>query len=348
MRDPWLDNIKFVLVTVVVVGHTLPLVPTGTDFGAQLYDFIYVWHIPAFVLVTGYLSRSFTWSRRHLTSLATGLLLPYLVFDSVMRVVITHTADYSPPGPMLINPGWPMWYLVATLLWRLVTPILQLHWVAVPLSVLASLWFGTIDAPWTDWFDLSRTVGFLPFFVVGLWLRPVDLDRLRAPRTAWFGVAALAVVWWLAGGFDDWMATRWLWYAIPYPDLTAAGMPVTDLEGAWIRLRLIALGLVASFAVICLVPRGRHWFSALGTASLVVYLFHGFVIRAVGMTDLATWAHGQGNWLTGMAVLCAVGVAIVLAAPPVASRLAWLIDPISEQRRRSARRAAERSAPTSA
>lgn len=344
MRDPWLDNIKFVLVTVVVVGHTLPLVPTGTDFGAQLYDFIYIWHIPAFVLVTGYLSRSFTWSRRHLTALATGLLLPYLVFDSAMRVVITMTTDVTPPGPWLINPGWPMWYLVATILWRLVTPILRRHWIALPVSVLLSLWFGSVEATWTDWFDLSRVVGFLPFFTVGLWLTPAALDRLRAKQTVWLGVAALAVVWWLAGNIDDWMTTRWLWFSHPYANLSAAGVPVDNLEGAWIRLRVIALGLLASFAVICVIPRGRHWFSALGSASLVVYLFHGFVVRAVATTDLAVFSRGQGEWLTVLAALVAVAVAIVIAAPPVASRLLWLIDPISQWRRRQDRHQAPSSA----
>ena len=63
MRDPWLDNVKYVLVTFVVMGHALPLAHLDTETDARIYDFIYYWHIPAFVLITGYFSRSFRWSR---------------------------------------------------------------------------------------------------------------------------------------------------------------------------------------------------------------------------------------------------------------------------------------------
>ena len=69
-----------VLVTVVVIGHSLTMVP-GEGRNAQIYDFIYYWHIPAFVLVTGYLSRSFTWSRRHLWALFCTIVVPYFLFE---------------------------------------------------------------------------------------------------------------------------------------------------------------------------------------------------------------------------------------------------------------------------
>ena len=39
LRDPWLDNAKMVLVTIVVVGHMIVLVPPG-DEQARTYDFI--------------------------------------------------------------------------------------------------------------------------------------------------------------------------------------------------------------------------------------------------------------------------------------------------------------------
>ena len=65
-RDPWLDNTKMVLVTIVVIGHMVVLVPNG-DEQSRIYDFIYYFHIPALVLLSGHLSRNFTWDRRHLT-----------------------------------------------------------------------------------------------------------------------------------------------------------------------------------------------------------------------------------------------------------------------------------------
>jgi len=334
VRDPWLDNVKYVLVTFVVMGHALPLAHLDTRLDAQLYDFIYSWHIPAFVLVTGYFSRSFTWSRRHLSALVTGLLLPYLVFESVMRQANIHWNDGEVAGPYLLNPGWPMWYLVATMLWRLASPVLRVHWLMLPLSIAASLGFGMIDAEWTDWLDLSRVVGLLPFFVFGLLVSPDNLALLKRPWAAVAGVAVLLGVWQLAGRTDDWIGTRWLWYSYPYSAVPADGVYVDNLTGAALRLGVMGVGFVAALAVMALVPRQRHWFTALGSATLVVYLFHGFVIRVAWALGFPEWAQAQGGWVLYLVLAAAIAVATVLAAPPVASRLTWLIDPFSALRNR--------------
>ena len=53
-RDPWLDNVKTVLITCVVIGHAWGLLE-GTDGTHWAYDFLYLWHIPAFVFISGYL-----------------------------------------------------------------------------------------------------------------------------------------------------------------------------------------------------------------------------------------------------------------------------------------------------
>ena len=48
-RDPWLDNSKMVLVAFVVIGHAWGLLEK-TQGSHWAYDFLYLWHIPAFVL----------------------------------------------------------------------------------------------------------------------------------------------------------------------------------------------------------------------------------------------------------------------------------------------------------
>jgi peptidoglycan/LPS O-acetylase OafA/YrhL len=58
-RDPWFDNAKMLLVTLVVVGHSWSLLAESFST-TWAYNFLYLWHVPAFVMVTGYLSRSFT------------------------------------------------------------------------------------------------------------------------------------------------------------------------------------------------------------------------------------------------------------------------------------------------
>ena len=96
-RDPWLDNAKMVLVTIVVVGHMIVLVPGG-DEKSQTYDFIYYFHIPAFVLITGYLSKSFRYSKRHLWALLTTMVVPYVLFSWLMIHWRYALGEPGPPG----------------------------------------------------------------------------------------------------------------------------------------------------------------------------------------------------------------------------------------------------------
>ena len=233
-RDPWLDNAKMVLVTVVVVGHMIVLVPGG-DEQSRTYDFIYYFHIPAFVLLTGYLSKSFRYSRRHLWALLTTLVVPYVMFSWLM-IHWREILDQVPPGlEWFQNPRWPMWYLAATVIWRLLTPVLRVHWLMVPVSIAVSLFAGLTNQ---ELFDLNRAMGFLPFFVIGLHLKPEHLAVLRR-RFVWVaGIAGMLFLWWLAGRTDRYWATQFLYFRAPYDELGAG-----DLEGIWIRARLIVVAL---------------------------------------------------------------------------------------------------------
>ena len=78
-RDPWLDNTKMALVTLVVIGHSMGLSRPRTC-SHWLYDFLYLWHIPAFVFISGYLSKSFEWTPPALQgpALHPGRPLPHL------------------------------------------------------------------------------------------------------------------------------------------------------------------------------------------------------------------------------------------------------------------------------
>ena len=320
-RDPWLDNAKMVLVTLVVIGHAAVLMPLN-DVGSQFYDFIYYIHIPAFVLVTGYLSRSFRWSRRHLVSVLTTLLVPYVIFEGLMaafRIHVTHEVDSL--DRLWLNPHWPMWYLVVLAMWRLLTPVLKRHWVAVPLSVVVSLVAGLEN---NELFDLNRMLGLLPFFVLGLHLPAGVLQAARARWSGLVGLAVLVAIWQLAAVTDDHWSTQWLYYRTAYAEL---GESTGD--SMWIRLRLIGISLAGTFAILTLVPRRRSFLSAMGAWTLVVYLLHGFVVRYVEARGFEEWLPAD-EWLAlAVTVVFAVAVALVLAWPPLARRLNVLVDPVN-------------------
>jgi len=326
MRDPWFDNAKMTLVTLVVVGHLWSLLPE-TVLSSWAYNFLYLWHVPAFVMVTGYLSRSFTYSRRNLSRLLTTVALPYVVFEALLagfRAVV----GGEHLGPLWVDPHWPMWYLSALFLWRLATPVLRRvpHPVllAIAMSLLAGLTTG-------DTLDVERTMGLLPFFAVGLHATPAQLERLRQPSARRLAVAAFAAALALAGLVEGTLGSEWLYWRSSYAETS---MPF--LGGALVRLGLVVVGLVLASSFLALLPRRGGWYARMGGASLVVYLFHGFVVKSVEYSSFPDWA---GRHLGAALILSAVGaagLALLLASPPVASRLTVLVDPVGTWRRRSA------------
>ena len=319
-RDPWLDNAKMVLVTIVVVGHMLVLVPDGWEKG-RTYDFVYYFHIPAFVLITGYLSKSFRYSRRHLWALLTTLVVPYFVFSWLMVQFRHHVGGEPLLDPIWTNPRWPMWYLAATVIWRLLTPVLRVHPVMVPVSIAVSLLGGLTNQ---ELFDLNRVMGFLPFFVIGLHLGADRLAVVRRPRAWIFGVVGLVLLFWFARFTDELWSTQFLYFRASYAELG-----VGDLEGVWIRFRLILIAVLASAALFTLVPHRRSFVTRMGVWTLVVYLCHGFVVRFLEYRGYEDWMPGS-TWLS-VAITVAVGVALALflAWEPVARTLNYVVDPIN-------------------
>lgn len=74
-RYPVLDNARFLLISLVVTGHLLEQLADSGPITAALYRWIYLFHMPAFVLISGAVSKA-ALTRRRAFALVTGLLLP--------------------------------------------------------------------------------------------------------------------------------------------------------------------------------------------------------------------------------------------------------------------------------
>lgn len=334
-RDPFLDNAKFLAIVLVVIGHAIePLRDVPATKG--LYVTIYAFHMPVFILISGYLSRSFSAHPRQGRRLITGIVLPYLVFEfgyELLRDVFSGSAIVISP----LDPSFAMWFLIALLVWRLSVPMWNaLHpLVAFAVAVAISLAAGLTELPSS--FDPSRILGFLPFYVAGLMLpkRYLDLVRTRIARM----LAVPALLCSLAGAylFAQDGGRIWLYY-----DKSYAEIGVSALSGLGHRACALGLGLVLLTAFLAVVPRRHTWFTGLGAATMYIYLLHRFVVKGVdgfGLYD-AAWLHTIPG--TGLVIALAVGLTFLLATRPVVQlarpavepRLDWLfrLRPVYDRR----------------
>lgn len=324
-RDPWFDNAKMILVTLVVVGHSWVLLPADSLARNWLYDFMYLWHMPAFLVVTGYLSRSFTWSRRNLWRLVTLVAVPYVVFEALMATFRVRVGGETGIDTLFVEPHWPMWFLAALFFWRLATPLLKVLPYVLALAVGVSLLGGLLPG---NVLDVGRIAGMLPFFVLGLVARPEHVDRLRTPAFRRAAVALLSVAFVAAVFVDGLMRTEWLYWRSDYDALE-----VSFATGAAVRLGLLVVSTMLALSALSLVPDRRHWFTGLGAATMTVYLFHGFFIRGTEYAGLLEWSDDR-PWLGLLtATAASVVLAVLLAAPPVSRRLEVVIDPVGALQR---------------
>lgn len=320
-RDPWLDNAKMVLVTLVVIGHSWGLLGDST-YDDWAYDFLYFWHIPAFVLLSGHLSKSFEWDRRHLKGLVVTLLVPYLLFEPALYY-FRRLLGQDEGGILWLHPHWAMWYLVVLLWWRLATPILRRHWLWLPASVAISLVAGLVDGDAGRLFYISRILGLLPFFVLGLHLRPRHLRLLDDPWVRAAAVAGLVAIVAVARFTDEFARTAFLYYDAGYDDL---GVP--EPYAVQVRLTVLALGLVGAFCVLALVPRRHGWLARMGSATMIVYLLHGFVVKFAAFAGLGAFSAAHPVPALVLTTLGAVAVSLALASPPARRHLVWVVNPL--------------------
>ncbi|RNL81043.1 acyltransferase family protein [Nocardioides marmorisolisilvae] len=320
-RDPWFDTIKMALVALVVVGHSWKgLLPANAGV-TWAYDFLYAWHVPAFVLVTGYLSRGFRWTPEKLWSLVRTVAVPYVIFEAALAWFRYHVGGVA-LNDLFKDPHWPMWYLAALFFWRLVTPaVLALpRRLVVPLAVATSLAAGLFAG---QVMDSARIFGLLPFFVLGLVLHDVDWNRLRSSTLVPYAVLGFLGIALVTRYTEVWGKTDWLYYNSTYDQLG-----VSTGQALATRAFVLALGLVGAFSFFVLVPKTASWFARLGSATLIVYLWHGFVVLTAEYVGFPGWAATHAAVAFGLATVGALTLALTLASPPVARVLNVAVDPI--------------------
>jgi len=319
VRDPFFDNAKFLLIVLVVIGHNwYPLVAHSHGVKAA-YLLLYTFHMPAFILLSGYFSRSFEARPEQVRKLVATVLVPYLLFQLAYQVVVAET-DRTPVRIDLTYPSYLCWFLVALFVWRLTTPL----WRALPhpvliaavVSVSAGLMNATLD------FAFARTLQFLPWFVAGLAMRPEHFRWLRRPpvRRWAAGVLLLAVpvAYLLAPSADTgWLDMEW----------GIADLKVGAVEYVAVRLALFAAAAVLVAAVLALIPARTTWFTALGAVTMYPYLLHGLVVKVAERAGIhGDVAHG-GPLAVVTLTLGAACLALLLTTPPVRRATRWAVEP---------------------
>lgn len=320
-RDPYFDNVKYLAIVLVAVAHAWEPVMDGSRATRALYMIVYTFHMPAFILISGYFSRSFDMTPSKVKRLITSVAVPYVLFETAYSLFKRYADDAPDMAISLIDPFFLTWFLIALFVWRVTTPIWRTLRHPLPVA-LAIAMLASISPDIGDDLDLQRVLQFLPFFVLGLLMKPEHLLGQAARGTAAVPAAvrrcaALRVLDRPAH------AAR---LALPRQQRAGDGRAVVVGRGD--DARDVRLRPGADDRLPGLGARQGRWFTALGAGTICGYLLHGFLIKGAeyaGLFDRYTWLSDP----VGLVVVSlTAAVAVTLMCTPLVGRaLKWATEP---------------------
>ncbi|MEU9151278.1 acyltransferase family protein [Streptomyces sp. NPDC048417] len=323
-RDAYFDNAKYLAIVLVAVGHAWEPLRSDSRTVTALYTFVYAFHMPAFVIISGYFSRGFDAGPARIRRLVTGVAVPYVVFE-VAYTLFTRWSDHAPDREIsLLDPLYLTWFLAALFIWRLTTPIWRILRWPLPLALAVAMLASLTPSIGND-LDLQRALQFLPYFVLGLCLRPEHFGLLRRWSVRLWAVpvalCALAVAYWSVPR----QGYRWFFHRDSAEQLGAPAW-----YGPVMTLAVFGCSLVLVACFLAWVPGRRTWFTALGAGTLYGYLLHGFVAQSAKPAHWydPAWTHGPVGAVT-VTLVAAVTVTL-LCTPPVRRVFRFVMEPTME------------------
>lgn len=321
-RDPYFDNVKYLAIVLVAVAHAWEPVMDGSRATRALYMVVYTFHMPAFILISGYFSRTFDMSAPKVKRLITGVAVPYVLFETAYSLFKRYVDDAPDTSISLVDPLFLTWFLIALFIWRVTTPIWRTLRHPLPVA-LAIAMLASVSPDIGDDLDLQRVFQFLPFFVLGLLMKPEHFQLVRRREVRLLSLplfaGALLFAYWIA----PCMQLGWLYRAN-----SAQEMDAPWWSGAVMSLALFGCALALTIGFLAWVPRRNMWFTALGAGTICGYLLHGFLIKGAvytGLFDRHTWLSGP----VGLVIVSVVAAAAVtlMCSPPVGRALKFATEP---------------------
>ncbi|MCI8307054.1 MAG: acyltransferase family protein [Lachnospiraceae bacterium] len=284
-REYKYDNMKAVLIYLVVLGHMLSKFAIGNDTADIIYKIIFSFHMPAFLFVSGYFAKND--SKTVLKSLVPLYLLFQMVNYLVGYAVKIREGTFSVDSINIqfFTPRYTLWYLLALLVYQLLIPLVSTdnkrHRIIITgLSVLAGILMG-YNEDTANFMGMSRIVCFFPFFLMGYYERDGRyitgiIGKHRTAVRAATAVLFLLLVF-ITAKYYKVIDSTWLCHTESYHD--------TDCTW-YIRILVYLAAVPGILFLMAWSPEKKiPYISVLGQNTLSVYLLHAPAIVYLKSVD---------------------------------------------------------------
>lgn len=275
-RDYLLDNLRAILIILVVWGHLLTSMKGDYNSLRSIYIFIFFFHMPAMVFVSGYFSKNLEKIR---SNAFVTIFVPYLilnVFNYAYKMFIIHE-KFS--GYRFFKPYWGLWYLLALFFWKFFLKDLVKIRFVLPLSFAFALVSG-FSKEFSDYMALGRIVCFLPFFLLGYYCKTEYIEKIRRlPKIISVFIVAAVGAGSMYFAVHRWFKVENLFLRRPYPE-------DVQLKGMLLRILVYIVAVAMIFAITNLMTSKKTILTYIGSSTMTVYILHLFTIPLLEKLEL--------------------------------------------------------------
>lgn len=280
-RIIFLDNVKGILIFLVVFGHIINPIHNDSPTLEVLFEGIYFFHMPLFIFVTGFFAKSI-YKNGHLRA---NKVFSTLILAFLFQLIVTliEEPDSALSDTLLIFKSAP-WYLLSLFYYYLLIPFFaEIKPIAgIVGAFLIALGVGCFDELNGDFLAIPRTLTFLPFFVLGYYCTKENLQKLRGSFFAKCCAVATAVffIWFVFFG----SAIENLIYLL-YGTETYR---TRDIIGIGQHLIVFAIAATISIGIMQIAPSKPTFLSIWGERTLQIYILHRIVKGILDVTGFFT------------------------------------------------------------
>ncbi len=275
-RDTFWDSLKFVLIFFVIYGHMIETYAPDNSFNRAMYNFIYTFHMPFFMYISGLFSQindRAKYRRGILMILETFIVFQLIRCIKPILIGGSFHLDYH-----ILYPKGTLWYLAYLPVYRIFIYLMPKHCLdshprAIIISsiALALLW-GFIPTG-----SFEKLLSFFPYFMLGYYSCRINIKETikKIPLiVSLLGITIIFITIYLTINFN-------IGYIIYYETSYYWTDPVIAPEILCLS-RIIAyiLAIIISVFIMRIVLY-KNVFPQYGSKTLFIYMYHTFIVLAL-------------------------------------------------------------------
>lgn len=303
-----LNNIKIIMIYLVVFGHFLGRQPWDNTLAQNLLKIIYVFHMPVFIMTSGYLYGKS--KKKYFKHIVNTTLIPFLVFQSIYIVFKGITGEINSLIELLkeiITPGSVNWYILCLFYWKIIIKKVKKNKITIIILLILPIITGVV--PFISYeFALARALNYFIYFYLGYIAYNKEFMRnyykYNNKKLSFLTLAILILFLTLINKVSVYEIQLMTSYS-------QLGMSI--IYGMINRIYIYILGFIISIFIIIKMSSKEYKFTYLGGKTISIYFLHNYFIYAFLLTGIYNKIFVGNIGVIAMAIVSVV-VTIILGS----------------------------------